>query len=143
MKKHPHPFLLIFLQGELTQQVQFVCDNISGRKDILGCLAWKASWLFVLWGYFLFVEVRREVISSRPSSRIFCTGEHMLKGSVAKALLTVRNIAVRLIAEVFTFFQAWVLLSHLRGCIYAWSLLQWFVLVWLYRSSHCRGARSI
>lgn len=30
----------------------------------------------------------------------------MLKGSVAKALLTLRNIAVSLIAEVYTFFKA-------------------------------------
>ena len=142
-KKHPHPFLLIFLWGELTHQVQFVCENISSRKDILGCVAWKASWLFVLWGCFLTVEVKREVISPRPSSRIFCAREHMLKGNVAKALLTLRNIAVSLIAEVYIFFKAWVLRSLLRGCIYARSLLQWFVLVWLYCSSHCRGARSI
>ena len=52
------------------------------------------------------MEVKREVMSPWPSSRIFCAGERMLKGSVAEALLAVRNIAVSLIAVVYAFFMA-------------------------------------
>lgn len=57
-------------------------------------------------GYFSIVEVKREVMSPWPSSRIFCAGERTLKGSVAEALLAVRNIAVSLIAVVYAFFMA-------------------------------------
>lgn len=100
-----------------------MCENISSRNAILGCVAWKASCLFVLWACFAIVDVKRELLPPWPSSSMFCTGEHMLKGSVTKALLTVSS-AVSLPAEVYTVFKAWVLHSHFRGCFYARSLPQ-------------------
>lgn len=81
-----------------------MCENISSRKDILGCIAWKASKLFVLWGYLLIVGAKREGLSPWPSGRAFCTAEQMPKGGVAKALLTVRNTVVNPIAEGDAFF---------------------------------------
>lgn len=52
------------------------------------------------------MEVKREVISVGQAVGYSVTGEHTLKGSVAKALLTVGNIAVSPTAEVLTFFNA-------------------------------------
>jgi len=50
--------------------------------------------------FFLIVEVMREVLSLGQAVGYSVTGERTLKGGVAKALLTVRSIAVSLIAEV-------------------------------------------